>query len=145
MVERIYNIPLRREWLKSPKWRRSKKAIAAIESYLLKHTKVSTIKLSRWINEAVWEKGGKNPPAKITLKVNIDKEKSIARAELAEMPAKAKRKLERKKKEEEKAKKVEEKKPKIEEAPEEEKKEETKKEEKAPAAMTPQQEMAMHK
>jgi len=142
MVERIYNIPLRREWLKAPKWRRSKKAIAAIEIYLLKHTKVPTVKLSRWVNEAVWEKGGKNPPSKITLKVNIDKDKKIARAELAELPTKAKRKLELKKKEEVKAKKVEEKKPKIEEAPaEEEKKEETK----APAAPTPQQEMAMHK
>ena len=127
MVERIYNIPLRREWLKSPKWKRSKKAISAIESYLLKHTKVPEIKLSRWINEAVWEKGSKNPPAKITLKVNIDKEKKIARAELAEMPAKAKRKLERKKKEEEKAKKVEEKKPKIEEPAEKEEKTEEKK------------------
>jgi len=145
MVERIYNIPLRREWLKSPKWKRSKKAITAIESYLLKHTKVPEIKLSRWINEAVWEKGGKNPPAKITLKVEINKEKKIARAELAELPAKAKRKLESRKKEELKAKKVEEKKPKIEEVPAEEEKKEEVKKEKAPATMTPQQEMAMHK
>lgn len=145
MVERIYTIPLRRECLKSPKWKRSKKAISAIEAYLLKHTKVSDIKLSRWINEAVWEKGGKNPPAKITLKVEINKEKKTARAELAELPAKARRKLESRKKEELKAKKVEEKKPKIEEVPEEGEKKEEKKEVKAPATMTPQQEMAMHK
>ncbi len=144
MVERIYNIPLRREWLKSPKWKRSKKAISAIQIYLEKHTKVPNIKLSRWINEAVWEKGGKNPPGIITLKVDIDREKKIARAELAELPTKAKRKLERRKKEEAKAKKVEEKKPKI-EAPAEEEKKEEKKETKAPATMTPQQEMAMHK
>ena len=144
MVERIYNIPLRREWLKAPRWRRRKKAIAAIQIYLEKHTKVPNIILSRWINEAVWEKGGKNPPGKITLKVDIDKEKKTARAELAELPAKARRKLERKKKEEVKAKKVEEKKPKL-EIPEEEEKEEKKEETKAPAAPTAQQEMAMHK
>jgi large subunit ribosomal protein L31e len=144
MVERIYNIPLRRDVVMSPKWRRSKKAINVIQAYLVKHTKVSNIKLSRWINEAVWEKGGKNPPGKITLKVSIDKEKNIARAELAEMPKKANRKLELKKKEEDKAKKVEEKKPKIEE-PEEEQKEEKKEENKAVAAPTAKQEAAMHK
>ncbi len=146
MVERIYNIPLRRDVVMSPKWRRSKKAINVIQAYLLKHTKVSNIKLSRWINEFVWEKGGKNPPAKITLKVSIDKEKNIARAELAELPKKATRKLETKKKEEAKAKRVEEKKPQIEEVPAEEEKTEEKKEEtKAVAAPTAKQEAAMHK
>jgi len=130
----------------SPKWRRSKKAINVIQAYLVRHTKVENIKLSRWVNEAIWEKGGKNPPGKITLKVRIDKEKNIAWAELAELPKKATRKLEIKKKEEAKAKKVEEKKPKIEEVPaEEEKKDEKKEEIKAVATPTAKQEMAMHK
>lgn len=142
MVERIYNIPLRRDVVMSPKWRRSKKAISVIQTYLLKHTKVSEIKLSKWINEAVWAKGSKNPPAKITIKVSIDKEKNIARAELAELPKKATRKAEVAKKQAAKAKKVGEKKPKIEEpVTEEEKTEETK----ATAAPTAKQEMAMHK
>lgn len=141
MVDRIYNIPLRREFVKSPKWRRSKKAINAIQAYLVKHTKVSNIKLSRWVNEAVWEHGSKNPPAKITLRVSIDKEKNIARAELAELPKKATRKAEAAKMQKEKAKKVEEKKPKLEVPAEEEKKEETK----AVPAPTMKQEMAMHK
>ena len=144
MVDRIYNIPLRRDVVMTPKWRRSKKAINVIQAYLLRHTKVKTIKLSRWVNEAVWEKGGKNPPGKITLKVKIDKEKNIAHAELAEIPKKATRKLEVKKKEEEKARKVEEKKPKI-ELPKEEEKKEEKPEVKAVATPTAKQEMAMHK
>jgi large subunit ribosomal protein L31e len=144
MVERIYNIPLRRKWLMTPKWRRSKKAISAIQIYLKKHTKVSNVKISRWINEAIWAQGGKNPLGKITVRVNIDKEKNIAHAELAELPTIAKRKLELKKKAEEKAKKVEEKKPKL-EIPEEEKEEEKKEEPKAVAAPTPKQERAMHK
>lgn len=141
MVERIYNIPLRRDFVMSPKWRRSKKAISVIQAYLLRHTKVSEIKLSKWINEAVWAKGAKNPPAKITLKVIIDKDKNIAKAELAELPKKATRKVEAAKKQVEKAKKVEEKKPKIEEPVKEEEKEETK----ATAAPTAKQELAMHK
>lgn len=141
MVERIYNIPLRRDWLKVPKWRRSKKAISVIQLFLERHTKVDNILLSKWVNEEVWANGGKSPPGKITLKVQIDKEKGIARAELAELPAAAKRLAESKKKSEDKAKKVEAKKPK--EIPEEPAEEKT--EEKAPSKMTPQQEMSMHK
>lgn len=146
-MERIYNIPLRRDWLKSPKWRRSKKAISVIQIYLKKHTKITNIKLSKWINELVWARGGKNPPCKISIKVEIDKDKNLAKAELVELPAAAKRLAETKKKVEEKAKKVEAKKPKPEEVKEETESKEEKKEEpkKAPAAMTPQQEQAMHK
>ena len=144
MVERLYTVPLRRDWLKTPKWRRSKKAISTVKTFLARHTKAKTIKLSRWVNEEVWAKGAKNPPGKITLKVDINKEKSIVKAELAELPAAVKRKLERKKEEEEKAKKVEAKKPKPEETPETKEKE-AKEEEKTPAIMTQQQEMAMHK
>ncbi|MEM2873887.1 MAG: 50S ribosomal protein L31e [Candidatus Nanoarchaeia archaeon] len=147
MVEKIYNIPLRREWLKAPKWRRSKKAISAIKLYLKKHTKVPNIKLSKWINEKIWARGGKKPPSKITVKVEIDKEKEIAKAELAELPEAAKRLAEKKKKQEEKAKKVEAKKPKPETLREETAKEtaEKEKEEKTPAAMSQKQEMALHK
>jgi len=141
-MERIYNIPLRRTWLMAPKWRRSKKAISAIKVFLEKHTKVKTVKLSKWINEAVWENGGKSPPGKLSVKVEIDREKSLAKAELVELPKKANRKLEVSKKQAEKAKKVEASKPK-EVAEEHEHKEEEKKEEmKAP---TPQQELSMHK
>jgi len=142
MVERIYNIPLRREWLKAPRWRRSKKAVSAIRAFLQKHTKAKTVKLSKWINEEVWASGGKTPPSKLSIKVDIDKEKSLAKAELVELPKKARRKEEASKKQEEKAKKVEAAKPKEAETEEHKHEEEKKPEQAAP---TPQQEMAMHK
>jgi large subunit ribosomal protein L31e len=142
MVERIYNIPLRRGWLKAPKWRRSKKAIAVIQEYLQQHTKAKTIKLSKWINEGVWSKGGKNPPSRISVKVDIDKEKSLAKADLVELPKKVKRKEDISKKQELKAKKIEQ--LKAAEAPEPEETAEEKTEGKAPATMTQKQEMHMH-
>ena len=142
MIERIYTIPLRRGWLKAPKWRRSKKAISAIQVFLEKHTKVQDIKLRKWVNEELCANAGKSSHRKITLKVNIDKDKGVARAELVELPKAAKRLAEANKKQEAKAKKVEAKNPKEEvlEEPQEEKKGE-----KMPATMTKEQEMAMHK
>ena len=36
-IERTYNVPLRREWLKSPKYKRSKKAITGLRIFLIRH------------------------------------------------------------------------------------------------------------
>lgn len=108
MIERTYTIQLRKGWLKVPKWRRAKRAISDIKTYLQKHTKANEVKLDSWINEKVWQHGGRNPPSKIMLKVSFDKEKAVA--ELPELSAKAKRHIEEKSKtEEHKKKKVEEK------------------------------------
>ncbi|MEM2954564.1 MAG: 50S ribosomal protein L31e [Candidatus Nanoarchaeia archaeon] len=88
-VERVYNIPLRQKYLKSPKWRRSKKAIFVIREFIQRHAKVKKVKLSRWVNEYIWRRGSKHPPSKLSVKVKIDKEKGIAQVELSELPKKA--------------------------------------------------------
>jgi len=108
MVERTYVVPLRKAWLKTPRWRRSKKAVAALRAYILKHTKSKEVKIGKWLNEEVWKKRGKNPPGKVLVKVEFDKD--VANVELAELSPKAKRiedtkaKKEAEKKKEEKAK-----------------------------------------
>ncbi len=71
---RNYIVPLRKGWLKVQVWRRSKRAVAELKTFLLKHTKADNINLSRWINELIWENGGKNPPAKISVKVTLKEE-----------------------------------------------------------------------
>ena len=98
---RIYTVPLRREWLKTPKWKRAKKASSALKTFILKHSKADDIKLSRWVNEELWKNGIKNPPAKLKISVTTSKEKKkkgeketeklVARVELAELSPRAKR------------------------------------------------------
>ncbi len=155
--ERIYTVPLRKEWLNVSRWRRTKRAVAGLRAFLLKHTKAKEVKLDRWVNEALWAKGAKNPPSRITVKVKVEKE--IAIAELATLPPRAKRIAEAQKTISESTKKKEE----IKKAKEEDKKkaedykkkkEEDKKaleeakrkeEDKKKAQVTKQQEIAMHK
>ena len=129
------------------RWRRSKKAVRAIQEYLQQHTKAKTIKLSKWINEEVWAHGGKSPPSKLSLRVEIDREKSLAKADLVELPQKAQRKAAAARKHEEMAKKVADKKAPVEEHTHASEAEERKSEEKekAPSALTPKQEMHVHK
>ncbi|MFC1685938.1 50S ribosomal protein L31e [Nanoarchaeota archaeon] len=91
-LERQYTIPLRRETLKVPKYRRAKKAVKAIREFLARHMKTDfeKVKLGRWLNELVWERGIKNPPNKVRVNVSKD-DKGIATAELIELSERSKK------------------------------------------------------
>lgn len=78
---RTYTIPLRKEWLKTPKYRRAKKAIRAIKEFLIKHMKSENIKIGKFINLRIWKDGIKNPPGKIKINVSKDDE-GLVKAEL---------------------------------------------------------------
>lgn len=80
-LERVYNIPLRKEYLKVPYWKRTKKAVVATRQFLQKHLKAKEVKLGTKLNEVLWEKGIKNPPHHIKVTVVKD-EKGIVKAEL---------------------------------------------------------------
>ena len=61
-LERVYNVPLRREYLKVQYWRRTEKAVTALREFLQKHMKSSEVKMSPEVNEALWNHGIRNPP-----------------------------------------------------------------------------------
>lgn len=135
-LEREYIIPLRAEWRKVANYRRTGKAVKAIKKFIARHMKIQDrdldkVKLDTYLNQEVWFRGRKKPPAKI--KVRAIRDGEFVRVELAEMPEAikfAKLKHEKMHKPGEKT-KVEEKKeePKPEGKTEEEKKEESEKEE----------------
>lgn len=138
-IERIYTIPLRKEWMKVPRHKRAKKTMKAIKQFLARHMKVpdrdiNKIKIDRIINESVWSRGIKKPPYKITIKAVKDAE-GMVKVEFASLPAKHKSEEAKFKKKaaklsakaEEKAKKEAEEKKKAEEAERKKKEEEAKK------------------
>lgn len=88
-LEREYIIPLRNEWRKGASYERAGKAIKEIKKFIARHMKVadrdvSKVKLDQWLNQEVWFRGKKKPPARI--KVRAIKEGEIVRVELAELP-----------------------------------------------------------
>jgi len=88
-VSKEYIIPLRSEWQKVPRYKRSRRAIVAIKEYIAKHMKVpdrdlNKVKLDVYFNNDIWFRGCKKPPAKI--KVKATKEEDIIRVEFAETP-----------------------------------------------------------
>jgi large subunit ribosomal protein L31e len=84
-MERTYIIPLRKEWLKVPLYKRAKKAVSATRQFLVKHMKTPNVKLGRHLNMALWTNGVRNPPHKIEVHVEMvkDAEGDYAYAELS--------------------------------------------------------------
>ncbi|MBU0470124.1 MAG: 60S ribosomal protein L31 [Nanoarchaeota archaeon] len=80
-MERTYNVPLRKEYMKVPMWRRSKKAVTALRTFLSKHMKSDNVKLSKELNEEVWKHGIRNPPHHIKVNVSKDAE-GVVKADL---------------------------------------------------------------
>ncbi|MBR9677953.1 MAG: hypothetical protein GOU97_01490 [Nanoarchaeota archaeon] len=72
-----YTIPLRRETNKVPKWKKTNKAIKAVHEYLLKHAK-EPVKIHKSVNQAIWARGWKKPPARITVEITDVKTKEAS-------------------------------------------------------------------
>ena len=133
LLEREYIVPLRRKFLRTPRYRRAPKAVKILKQFIARHMKVydkdlSKIKLDRYLNEEMWYRGIQKPPYKIKVKAKkLDSGNVVV--ELAEIPEKlkwkklkeektwetAEKKTEEEKKEEKKEEKPEEKPEKIEE------------------------------
>jgi large subunit ribosomal protein L31e len=121
-IERIYNIPLRKEWLKEPRSRRSNRALMTVKDFVKKHTKAGEIKISKGVSDFVFSRGFKKPPGAIKVEVQGDFTKVLVK-----IPGEVIIKKEEKKKTG-----IAGLKEKLTGKPEEEKKEETPKEEERP-------------
>ncbi len=99
VLERNYNVPLRRRWMHVPKYKRSKKAMTTLRIFIIKHMKPGLdekgkimLKIGKHLNEFLWKHGIKNPPhhVKIIAKKN---EKGLVEAELEGAPVEKKEEL----------------------------------------------------
>jgi len=81
-MERLYNVPLRREFSKVPSYKKAKKAVTALKAYLVKHMKSDDIKIDAALNEFIWKHGIKNPPHHVKLKAVKDEKTNIVTAYL---------------------------------------------------------------
>lgn len=98
-LERTYNVPLRKEYMKAPRWNRTKKAVIALRQFLAKHMKSENVLLSKELNEEMWKHGIQNPPHHVKVKAMKD-DKGVVKADLfaAEKPASKKTPAEKKEK-----------------------------------------------
>lgn len=96
-LERTYTIPLRRETLKTPRYKRAKKAIAALKQFGERHLKTTDIKLGKYLNMKVWEHGIRNTPHSVKVTAVKD-DKGTATMELFGAPKEEKKETAKKEK-----------------------------------------------
>jgi large subunit ribosomal protein L31e len=85
VLERSYNVPLRKEYMKAPNWKRTPRAVKAIRDFVKKHAKSDNIKIGKYLNDFMWKHGMKNPPHHV--KIDITKtEDGLVKAELVGAP-----------------------------------------------------------
>ena len=94
VLERVYNVPLRKEFQKVARWRKTEKAVTALRQFVVKHMKSEDVKIGKYANQLLWKNGIKNPPHHI--KVNAKKDdKGKVVVELAELSARDKRDIDK--------------------------------------------------
>ncbi len=116
ILEREYVIPLRKEFMKVPRYRKSKKSIKAIKEFISKHMKVEEVKIGSYLNELVWSRGPKNPIPRVKVKTRkiddyaqvelIDNKFAETKEEKEEKESKKKKKEDKKETKEEKSKEM---------------------------------------
>jgi len=97
IIERIYNIPLRREYQKAPMYRRAKKAVIALREFVVKNMKSDDVLIGPKLNLKIWERGITNPPHHVKVTA-IKDDKGQVRVELFGFEFKPKEKKEKKEK-----------------------------------------------
>jgi len=84
-IEKEYIVPLRAGWMKAVRYKKTNKAVRTLKEFLARHMKIydrdlNKIKLDIHLNEFLWSRGIKNPPARVSVKAI--KEGDIVRVEL---------------------------------------------------------------
>jgi len=84
VIERVYNIPLRKGFRLAARQKKSKKAIRVLKEFLSRHLKQSDMKkiyIGKNLNEELWKHGIKNPPGQVKVVV-IKQDNGDVNAEL---------------------------------------------------------------
>lgn len=85
VLERTYTIPLSRELLKVPAYKKAKKAVRTVQAFIRKHMKAEKVLVGQHLNMKLWEHGIKNPPKNVKVTTTKD-DKGVVRVELFGAP-----------------------------------------------------------
>ena len=80
-LERTYVIPLRRAFLRAPRYNRAKRAVSEVRSFISRHMKAPEVHIGKFLNEQLWARGIRKPPTRVT--VTTKKHDNVAYVELA--------------------------------------------------------------
>ncbi|HDN01985.1 MAG TPA: hypothetical protein ENF42_03320 [Candidatus Bathyarchaeota archaeon] len=74
--ERIYTVPLREAW-RTPRQRRTPRAVRILKSFIQRHMKPNSIIISNEVNEYIWKRGIQKPPRKVRVRALKDNDGKV--------------------------------------------------------------------
>ncbi|MEM5772969.1 MAG: 50S ribosomal protein L31e [Candidatus Aenigmatarchaeota archaeon] len=74
--EKFLTLNLRKELTKARRVKKANKVAALVREKVQKMFKGLEVKIDKSVNEEIWKRGAKNPPAKLKLKL-VKEEKSV--------------------------------------------------------------------
>lgn len=80
-------VDLRKDFVDTPLYKRAKKAVTSLRAHIMQHTKATEVKIGKYLNLKLWERGMRNPAHKVTFIAKKD-EKGVVTAEIANIPIK---------------------------------------------------------
>ena len=83
-LERNYVVPLRQYWRMAPRYKRAKRAVNGLRRFVIRHMKVSEVKIGKELNDFILERGQRKPPARV--QVTIVKEDMIGKVNIMGIP-----------------------------------------------------------
>lgn len=67
--EKIIILNLRKDSLRTPKWRRTSDAVSILRRRIAKFSKGGRVKIDRRTNDTIWSRGARTPKMRLRIKV----------------------------------------------------------------------------
>ena len=74
--EKIVTLNLRKDLIKTPRWKRSKRALKLLREKIRRIAKTEIVKIDRAVSEKIWARGVEKPPMKLRLRIRKIDEKT---------------------------------------------------------------------
>jgi large subunit ribosomal protein L31e len=74
--ERIYTVNFRKAWI-TPQYRRTDRVINILREFAERHMKTDDIKIDQYLNRYLWQRGKRNPPRRVRLRMTKDETDTV--------------------------------------------------------------------
>lgn len=74
--ESIYTVNFRKAWI-TPEYKRTNRVVGILREFTRRHMKTDDIKIDQYLNRYLWQRGKRNPPRKIRVRMTKDESDTV--------------------------------------------------------------------
>lgn len=74
--ESIYTVNFRKAWI-TPEYKRTNRVVRILREFATRHMKTDDIKIDQYLNRYLWQRGKRNPPRRIRVRMTKDETDTV--------------------------------------------------------------------